>query len=100
MNRGWIAGKFAGALFDKDYELAYKYYSKDEYERSHKHDLSEEVTIVLFGEVEMNGVKYTEGDILVLEKGEYSDFRCLSDRAITAVYRPDGSFPNDKTFKE
>lgn len=100
-NRGWIVGKFDGnPLYQKDYEIGFKYYNKGDCERSHKHDLSDEVTIILFGSVEMNGVTYSDGDIIIQEKGEYTDFKCLSDRAITAVYRPDGSFPNDKTFKQ
>lgn len=100
MTRGWMVGKFSPSLYDKDYEIGFKYYKGGDYEKSHKHLLSEEVTIILLGEVEMNGAKYSEGDIVVQEKGEYTDFRCLSERVITAVYRPDGSFPNDKYFKE
>lgn len=99
MIRGWMVGKFLPNVYEKDYELGFKYYQKGDYEKSHKHLLSEEVTIVLFGEVEMNGIQYTEGDIVIQEKDEFTDFKCLSDRAITAVYRPDGSFPNDKIFK-
>lgn len=100
MTRGWIVGNFSPTLYQKDYEIGFKYYKVGDYEKSHKHLLSQEVTVVLLGEVEMNGVKYCQGDIIVQEKGEYTDFLCLSEQAITAVYRPDGSFPNDKHFKE
>lgn len=100
MNRGWIVGKFSPSLFHKDYELGFKYYKAGDYEASHMHLLSEEVTIVLYGEVEMNGIIYKEGDIIIQEKGEYTDFKCISERAITAAYRPDGSFPTDKYFRE
>jgi hypothetical protein len=98
--RGWICGKFANAMFDKDYEIAYKYYKKGDYEKKHKHMLSDEITIVLFGTVKMNGIEYHEKDIVVQEKGEATDFECISDMAITSAYRPDGSFPNDKYFVE
>lgn len=100
MVRGWIVGKFTPNVYNKDYELGFRYYNKGDYEKAHKHLLSEEVTIILLGEVEMNGIKYSEGDVVIQEKGEFTDFLCLSDRVITAVYRPDGSFPNDKYFKE
>lgn len=100
MVRGWIVGKFSPSLYYKDYEIGFKYYNKGDYEKCHKHLLSEEVTIVLFGNIEMNGQQYSEGDIIIQEKNEYTDFLCLSERAITAVYRPDGSFPNDKISKE
>ena len=98
--RGWIVGKFSPSLYDKSYEIGFKYYQSGDYEKAHKHLLSDEVTIILFGEVEMNGKKYSEGDIVVQEKNEFTDFKCLSERAITAIYRPDGSFPNDKVFME
>lgn len=100
MVRGWIVGKFHPNLYSKDYEIGFKFYNKGDCEKSHKHLLSDEVTIILFGNVEMNGKQYSEGDIVVQEKGEYTDFHCCSERAITAIYRPDGSFPNDKVFKE
>jgi len=96
--RGWIVGNFSPTLYDKDYEIGFKFYKNGDYEKSHKHDLSDEVTIVLYGQVEMNGDLYSEGDIVTQEKGEFTDFKCVSDRAITAIYRPDGSFPNDKKF--
>lgn len=99
MIRGWVIGKFIPNIYTKDYELGFKYYNEGDYEKSHKHLLSEEVTIILLGEVDMNGKKFSEGDIIIQEKGEYTDFLCLSQRAITAVYRPDGSYPNDKVFE-
>src|SRR6185436_1195913 len=94
--RGWIVGKFEPNLYTKDYELGFKYYQKGECEKFHTHLLSDEVTIVLLGEIQMNYQVYREGDIIIQEKGEFTDFICLSDKAITEVYRPDGSFPNDK----
>ena len=100
MVRGWVVGKFTPNLYDKDYEIGFKYYNRGDYEKSHKHLLSEEVTIILLGQVKMNNDIYSEGDIIIQEKGEFTDFECLSERAITAVYRPDGSFPNDKYFIE
>ena len=99
MVRGWVVGKFSPNLYEKDYEIGFKYYKLGDCEASHMHLLSQEVTIVLMGEVEMNGEIYKEGDIVIQEKGEYTDFKCLSEKAITAVYRPDGSFLSDKYFK-
>ncbi len=98
LKRGWMVGKFEPSLFNKDYEIGFKYYNMGDHEKSHRHDLSDEVTVILYGKVRMNGVEYNEGDIVIQEKGEYTDFECISDRAITACYRPDGSFPSDKHF--
>lgn len=98
--RGWLVGNYTPSLYNKNYELGFKYYNKGDYEKSHNHLLSDEVTVILFGEVEMNNVSYIKGDIVVQEKGEFTDFRCISDMAIVGVYRPDGSFPNDKYYKD
>lgn len=100
MIRGWVVGNFKPSLCEKDYEIGFKYYNNGDYEKPHKHLLSDEITIILLGEVKMNDSTYVEGDIVIQEKGEFTDFKCISDRAITAVFRPDGSFPNDKFFKE
>lgn len=97
--RGWIVGSFTKSLYSKDYEIGIKEYKSGNKERSHAHFLSEEVTVVLSGKVKMNGAEYSSGEIIIQEKGEYTDFECLED-CITLIYRPDGSFPNDKFFKE
>ncbi len=100
MTRGWMVGQFEPHVYQKDYELGFKYYQQGDYEQSHCHLKSEEVTIILLGSVKMNDNIYQEGDIVVQEQGEYTDFECLSERAITAVYRPDGSFPQDKYVRD
>lgn len=99
--RGWIVGSgFTPSIYKNDVELGFKYYNRNDYERSHCHLLSDELTIILLGEVAINGIKYVEGDIIVQERGDFADFHVISERAITGVFRPDGSFPNDKYFKE
>lgn len=96
--RGWIVGTFSPNLFHKDYEIGFGYYKIGDKEAKHYHSLSREMTVILLGKVKMNDVEYEEGDIVIQEINEATDFECLSDTAITAVYRPDGSFPNDKYF--
>ena len=49
------------------------------------------------GEVEMNGKYYSEDDIIVIEPGEYTDFKCLTD-VITCVVKTPSS-KNDKYIK-
>lgn len=97
--RGWIVGSFAPSLCKTDtHELGIKYYKLGDKEAAHKHNLSDEITIIAYGVVKINGKEYKEGDIIVQEKGDSADFEVLSEKAITVVYRPDGSFPNDKIF--
>ena len=97
--RGWVVGNFENNLYKKDYELGFKYYKAGDYEKAHYHLMSDEITIILSGVVEINNVRYGQGMIITQEKGEASDFRCIED-AITAVYRSDASVPNDKYFKK
>lgn len=93
--KGWLVGDIEPALFQrKDIEVAIKNYSVNDYERSHHHLLTDEYTIIVSGEVEMNGVRHSKGDIVLIEKGESTDFKCLTD-VITVVIRT-GSFPGDK----
>jgi hypothetical protein len=100
MIRGWVAGSFEPSLVKTDdYELAVKYYKRNDKEASHAHFLSSEITIIAMGSVIINGVQYYERDIIIQERGDYADFECISEEAITVVLRPDGSFPNDKHFK-
>lgn len=97
--RGWIVGNFSPSIYTKDYELGVRRYSMGDSERSHCHMMSDEVTIIITGHVKINGCDYFDGDIVIQEKGDYADFICLSDTAITCVYRPDRSCPEDKIFK-
>jgi len=97
--RGWIVGNFSPSIIKTDnYEIGIKYYTKDDYEKSHKHLKSSEITIVVFGHVQVNKKDYYEKDIIIQEIGDSADFKCMSDRAIVTVLRPDGSFPNDKYY--
>lgn len=97
--RGWIVGNFDPALIKSDsHEIGIKYYKIGDYEKSHRHNLSREVTVIVFGTVKINGIIYGEGDIIIQECGDYADFEVLSEKAITVVYRPDGSYPSDKEF--
>lgn len=96
--RGWLVGQYEPSIYKKDYELGIKYHTKGDYELSHYHSLSDEVTIVVYGEISMNDIVYKAGDIIIQEKNEATNFCCLSDNAATVCFRPDGSFPNDKHF--
>lgn len=95
--RGWLVGNFENSIFNKDYEIGIKKLNTDYYEKSHCHRLSDEITIVLNGSILVNNKKYIDGDIIIQEKGEYADCKVLED-CFLVVYRPDGSFPEDKYY--
>jgi len=96
--KGWFIGNFEPTLDNTDdFEVAIKRYKKADYEESHVHKISTEYTIIITGTVIMNGKKYTDDDIIVIEPGEYTDFECLTDVVTCCVKTP--SSKNDKYLK-
>ena len=63
-------------------------------EDAHVHKIATEFTVVTQGVVEMNGVRYVSGDIIVIEPGEATNFRAITD-AVTTVVKIPGA-PDDK----
>lgn len=88
-HRGWFIGKFEPSLFKTDdFEVAVKKYEKGDYEEKHYHKISTEYTTILNGKVEMNGVIYSDGDIIVIKPGESTDFKALTDVTTFVVKTP------------
>lgn len=99
MKLGWFIGNFTPTLHaTEDVEVAIKEYVPGEYCAWHFHKIATEYTVIVTGCVEMNGVRYEKGDIIVMEPGEGTDFRALTD-AITAAIKIPGA-KNDKYLKE
>ncbi len=93
--KGWFVGAFTPTLIDtNDVEVAVKRYKAGDYESSHYHKIATEITVIISGKVEMNGVKYSDDDIIVIEPNEKTDFRCLTDVTTVVVKFPGAS--NDK----
>lgn len=89
MTKGWFVGNFAPAVYKTDgFEVAVKKYSKNGYEGSHYHKLATEITVVINGQVKMNGNEYKDGDIIVLEPHEKSDFMAVTDTTTVVVKIP------------
>lgn len=97
---GWFAGDFDPTLFpSRDFEVAVKRYRKGDYEKSHYHKIAVEFTVIVSGEVTMNGQLRTAGDIIRIAPGEATDFLVLSEEAVTTVLKVP-SVPNDKYLTE
>ncbi len=95
MTRGWFVGNFVpSALRTEAAEVAVKTYTAGDYEPWHHHKIATEVTVILAGEVEMAGKRYRAGDIVVIEPGEETDFRALTDTTNVVVKVPGA--PDDK----
>lgn len=91
MVKGWFVGAFTPTAHSTDVcEVAVKRYSAGEKEAAHFHKVATEITLVLSGRVRMAGHEWGEGDIVVLEPGEPTDFEALTD-AINVVVKTPGA---------
>ena len=96
MIKGWFVGNFEPTLLrTNDVEVAVKTYNKGDYEEKHYHKIATELTAIIRGRVKMNGIEYKEGDIIVMEPNEATDFECLEDGTQNVVVKIPGS-NNDK----
>lgn len=99
MIKGWFVGDFNPTLLKTDaVEAAVKHYVAGDHDEWHYHKIATEVTVIVAGEVEMNGVRYKTGDIIVIEPGEGTDFRALATPTTTAVLKIPGA-RNDKYLR-
>lgn len=95
MVRGWFVGNFEPTLYKTgDVEVGVKHYKAGDAEEWHYHKIATEITVILEGEVEMNGVRHVSGDILTIPPGEGTDFRAITDVTTVVVKLPGAS--NDK----
>lgn len=93
--KGWFVGNFDPSLIKtNDVEVAIKRYSAGDYEPSHYHKIATEITAIVYGTVEMNGIQYTVDDIIVIEPNDRTDFKCLTDVVTVVVKYPGAN--NDK----
>ena len=89
MIKGWFIGNFTPTLYrTNDVEVAVKRYRAGECEGAHYHKLATEFTVIISGKVRMNGIEYTQGDIVVMEPGDITDFEALTDTVNVVVKIP------------
>lgn len=89
MTKGWFIGDFTPTLLQtRDVEVAVKAYKKGDSEGVHYHKIATEYTVIVSGRVKMNGITYSEGDIVVIEPYESTDFEALEDTVTTVVKYP------------
>jgi quercetin dioxygenase-like cupin family protein len=98
MIKGWFVGNFEPTLYQtNDVEVAVKTYKKGDAEDWHYHKIATEITVIIEGKVEMNNKIYSAGDIIVIEPGEGTDFKALTDAKNTVVKIPGAN--NDKYLR-
>lgn len=92
---GWFVGDFEPTIINStDFEVGIKRYESGVYEISHHHKVGTEITVIVEGEVEMNGIKYVKDDIIKINPNESTDFKCLTDVTTVVVKTP--SVKDDK----
>ncbi len=97
MFKGWFIGNFEPTLYQtNDVEVAIKHYKAGDFENTHYHKIATEFTVILNGQVEMNGVIYNDNDIVKVNPGVSTDFKAITD-VVTVVVKIPGA-TNDKFF--
>lgn len=99
MTRGWFVGDFTPtALATRAAEVGIKHYRAGDREARHYHKIAREITVIQSGRVQMNGVEYASGDIVVINPMESTDFVVLED-TVTLVVKVPGAV-DDKYLGE
>lgn len=86
---GWFVGDFLPTcLKTSDCEVACKKYKRGDSEKRHFHKIATEITLIVKGRVKMNDKIFGEGDIVVMEAGDSTDFHALEDTTNVVVKIP------------
>jgi quercetin dioxygenase-like cupin family protein len=89
MTRGWFVGDFLPTAYNtKECEIAVMKYKAGDNEKKHVHKVASELTVVVKGKVMMNDIEYDEGDIILMEPGEATDFKAITDAMNVVVKVP------------
>ncbi len=93
--RGWLVGDFEPSVLKTDkFEFGIKKYQTGDEEERHYHAIAKEISVIITGKFYMNSDVLSEGDIVLLEPGESSKFKCLESGYTAVIKTP--SARNDK----
>ena len=99
MIKGWFIGNFTPAVVNTEHcEVAVKNYVSGAVEPKHFHSVATEITVIVSGRALMNDNEVSRGFIVLVEKGEATNFIALEDTVTVVVKLP--SALNDKTIVE
>jgi len=95
MVKGWFVGAFEPTVLHTEaVEVAVKHYKAGDAEARHHHKIACELTVILNGRAQMNGVEYVPGDIVLIQPGESTDFLAVTELTTVVVKLPGAR--NDK----
>lgn len=92
---GWFVGDFSPSALKTDlFEVCYKIHQAGEKWETHYHKIGTEINYLIEGEMIIQGVKLTSGDVFVIKPYEVADPVFLSECKLVVVKTP--SKTNDK----
>lgn len=92
---GWFIGDFEPSVYKTDqFEVCYKQHYKDEIWDNHYHKIATEINYLIKGEMKINDILFTKGDIFLIEPYEISVPEFLTDCELIVVKTP--SIKEDK----
>jgi hypothetical protein len=93
--KGWFIGDFEPTMLKtSDFEVGVKFFVKGDTEPLHKQIVATEFTVVISGDIQMNGKKFTRGQIVRIDPEEPADFLALTDASLLCLKTP--SIPSDR----
>jgi uncharacterized cupin superfamily protein len=89
MTGGWFVGNFEPTAYrTTETEVAYKQYKAGDSEPSHHHKQATELTLIVYGTVQMNDHFLQQGEIVSVDKHESVAFKAITDAATVVVKVP------------
>ena len=96
-DRGWFIGNFSPALVQNvDFEICLKVFEEGDSEIAAFQKVATEVTLVVSGEIQINGVRIGSGGICLVEPGETADFIAITRSTVIGIKFP--SIKDDKVI--
>jgi hypothetical protein len=93
--KGWFIGDFEPTMLKtSDFEVGVKFFVEGDTEPLHKQIIATEFTVVISGDIQMNGKKFTRGQIVRIDPEEPADFLALTDASLLCLKTP--SIPSDR----
>lgn len=95
MTKGWFIGPFVPTAMSTDqFECAVKRYRAGDKEGRHVHRVATEYTVIVSGEVRMNGIVHGTDAVIEIPPGQSTDFEAITDTVTVVVKVP--AVPGDK----
>lgn len=87
---GWFIGDYSNAIKStKDVEVCYREYPAN-FTEPHYHTACDEIVLVVEGTITVGGKTLSQGEIVLIEKGEINDIFGVTDYKVVGVKIPAG----------